>query len=76
MHQTKALKDQSRITALKGRFRFVSPGGGTEERFFVEDGWVFREHHGKYVECICRSDEIVSIPGASQAHQAGFKNTV
>lgn len=27
------------------------------EHLIIEDGWVFREHHGKYVECICRSDE-------------------
>jgi len=30
--------------------------GSGYARFFVEDGWVFREHHGKHVECICRSE--------------------
>jgi hypothetical protein len=28
-----------------------------QEQFVFEDGWVFREHHGKYVECICRAEE-------------------
>jgi hypothetical protein len=23
---------------------------------------VFREHHGKYVECICRTEEIPAVP--------------
>ncbi|WP_297370616.1 hypothetical protein [Acidocella sp.] len=34
-----------------------------EERIVIEDGWVFREHHGKYVECICRSDEVLPLHG-------------
>lgn len=36
----------------------VRAGGGAEDHLVIEDGWVFREHHGKYVECICRSDEL------------------
>ena len=29
-----------------------------QEELFIEDGWVFREHHGKHVECVCRSEKI------------------
>ncbi len=49
---------------MKGNF--VRAGGHAQEKFFVEDGWVFREHHGKYVECICRSDEIAMLPDGPQ----------
>ena len=34
------------------------PDRSAGERLIIEDGWVFREHHGKYVECICRSDDL------------------
>ncbi|MDE2319154.1 MAG: hypothetical protein KGK02_05570 [Rhodospirillales bacterium] len=61
MRQSKALTDQSTIVALRNKLSDVRTGSHVEERFFVEDGWVFREHHGKYVECICRSDEISSL---------------
>ncbi len=33
-----------------------------QETYYIEDGWVFREHHGKYVECICRTEEIPAVP--------------
>ena len=33
-----------------------------QETYYIEDGWVFREHHGKYVECICRTEEIPEVP--------------
>jgi hypothetical protein len=47
-----------RIAALPGG---VSPPlAAAQEKFYIEDGWVFREHHGKYIECICRSEEISS----------------
>lgn len=29
-----------------------------QDTYYIEDGWVFREHHGKYVECICRTEEL------------------
>lgn len=64
MRPIEALTDNSRIVALKGSF--VRVGSHVQEQFFVEDGWVFREHHGKYVECICRSDEIAKLPGGPQ----------
>jgi hypothetical protein len=32
-----------------------------QETYYIEDGWVFREHHGKYVECICRTEEIPAV---------------
>jgi len=40
-----------------------------QERFVFEDGWVFREHHGKYVECICRFEDFRATTGLS-AHAA------
>ncbi len=61
MHTRKALTDPSSNSALKSRFPNIRAGNPTEERFFVEDGWVFREHHGKYVECVCRSDEVAAL---------------
>ncbi len=33
-----------------------------QEAYYIEDGWVFREHHGKYVECICRAEDIPAVP--------------
>ena len=56
------------IHALTGRARIVAihnggnsiPSRAAQESFYIEDGWVFREHHGKYVECICRTEEIPS----------------
>lgn len=64
MRQRQTLSVDSRIVAMKGNF--VRAGGHAQEKFFVEDGWVFREHHGKYVECICRSDEIAMLPDGPQ----------
>ncbi len=40
----------------------VFTGASVKETFYVEDGWVFREHHGKYVECICRTEEMPLPP--------------
>lgn len=48
----------------KGQARIVKLGSTTvcraaaQESYYIEDGWVFREHHGKFVECICRTEEI------------------
>ena len=56
------------IHALTRRARIVSlrsasvPGKNIHETYYIEDGWVFREHHGKYVECICRTEEIPAAP--------------
>ncbi len=51
---------QARIVALLGG---AGPHvGAAQEKFYIEDGWVFREHHGKYVECICRSEDISTSP--------------
>lgn len=58
------------IHALTGRARIVAlhtgvvslPSGAAQESYYIEDGWVFREHHGKYIECICRTEEIASSP--------------
>jgi len=60
MRQIQTLTNDSRIVALKSNFKRA--GSHAQEKFFIEDGWVFREHHGKYVECICRSDEIATLP--------------
>lgn len=35
-----------------------------QETYYIEDGWVFREHHGKYVECLCRTEDISTNPAA------------
>lgn len=43
--------------------REVAPTrASAQESYYIEDGWVFREHHGKYVECICRTEEIPAVP--------------
>jgi len=43
--------------------RDAAPSRATaQETYYIEDGWVFREHHGKYVECICRTEEIPAVP--------------
>ncbi len=50
---------QDRIAAL----RVATASRATaQETYYIEDGWVFREHHGKYVECICRTEEIPAVP--------------
>ncbi len=38
--------------------QIFSSKGYAQEELFIEDGWVFREHHGKHIECICRSEKI------------------
>ena len=50
---------QDRIASL--RVATVSRATA-QETYYIEDGWVFREHHGKYVECICRTEEIPAVP--------------
>jgi hypothetical protein len=54
------LTGQARTAALRSGY-FPAQNDG-QEKFIVEDGWVFREHHGKYVECICRSEDLPAIP--------------
>ncbi|MGO9816858.1 MAG: hypothetical protein ACLPG5_02095 [Acidocella sp.] len=54
------LTGQARIIAL--RKGGVPASNAAHEKFYVEDGWVFREHHGKYVECICRSEDLSTTP--------------
>ncbi len=49
---------QARIANL----RDASSRATAQETYYIEDGWVFREHHGKYVECICRTEEIPAVP--------------
>jgi hypothetical protein len=71
MRQSKALADQASIVAPKSKFQTIRAGGHADERFFIEDGWVFREHHGKYVECICRSDEISTLTEAPNQTLSG-----
>ena len=51
---------QARIIALRNGG--VAQSDAAHEKFYIEDGWVFREHHGKYVECICRSEDISTTP--------------
>ncbi|WP_298284894.1 hypothetical protein [Acidocella sp.] len=62
------------VRTLSGEVMVTAPRAGqmpakypaqerADERIVIEDGWVFREHHGKYVECICRSDEILPLHG-------------
>lgn len=43
----------------------VQAGCTAGEHLIIEDGWVFREHHGKYVECICRIDEMPHLARAA-----------
>lgn len=50
---------RSRIANLRDA---VPARATAQETFYIEDGWVFREHHGKYVECICRTEEIPAVP--------------
>lgn len=38
----------------------------TSGHLVIEDGWVFREHHGKYVECLCRTDEMPYLDAETQ----------
>lgn len=35
-------------------------------QLIIEDGWVFREHHGKYVECLCRTNEMPYLDTETQ----------
>ena len=39
---------------------------GSETKYYFEDGWVFREHHGRYIECVCRLEDAkrngISVP--------------
>ncbi len=50
---------RNRIANLRG----AAPSRATaQEAYYIEDGWVFREHHGKYVECICRTEDIPAVP--------------
>ena len=54
-----ALSRQERIVSAR---RNTVTGTDSTEKYYIEDGWVFREHHGKYVECICRTEEISTAP--------------
>ncbi len=45
----------------------LSTRAAAQETYYIEDGWVFREHHGKYVECICRTEEIPEVPELKQS---------
>lgn len=38
--------------------QIFSSKGYPQDELFIEDGWIFREHHGKHVECVCRSEKI------------------
>jgi hypothetical protein len=59
MPTVRTLSGEARIVALRSG---QTPGPRhAHEKIIIEDGWVFREHHGKYVECICRSDEILPL---------------
>lgn len=60
-----ALTGQARIVALRNGAPGPLPSCAAQESFFIEDGWVFREHHGKYVECICRTEEMPAAHGQS-----------
>lgn len=40
-------------------------------KFYFEDGWVFREQHGKHIECICRY-EAAQTGSPSQSDTAHF----
>lgn len=62
MPSFQALSGKARIIALRNGY--VPAESHAQEKFFIEDGWVFREHHGKYVECICRSEDLPSSPAA------------
>jgi hypothetical protein len=46
-----------RLFSLKD-FHGSSVSDESQTRFYFEDGWVFREHHGRFVECICRFEDI------------------
>ena len=69
MKQLHTLSAAPRIVALKTQL--AGAGSHAQERIYIEDGWVFREHHGKYVECICRSDEIVKPADGPQSLRTG-----
>jgi len=68
MPHSNALIGQARIIETRASLAGAPRRGAdaAQERFYVEDGWVFREHHGKYVECICRSEEIVPAAAPSK----------
>jgi hypothetical protein len=55
----RALSGQVRIATLRDA---TVSRAAAQETYYIEDGWVFREHHGKYVECICRTEEIPAVP--------------
>ena len=55
----RALSGQVRIATLRDA---TVSRAAAQETYYIEDGWVFREHHGKYVECICRTEEIPTVP--------------
>lgn len=53
---------QPRLVALRTASTASTARAAAQEAYYIEDGWVFREHHGKYVECICRTEDISSAP--------------
>lgn len=55
----RAIPGQPRIANLRDA---AVSRATAQETYYIEDGWVFREHHGKYVECICRTEEIPAVP--------------
>lgn len=60
-HLLPGLKAREIERAANGRH--AAPArAAAQETYYIEDGWVFREHHGKYVECICRTEEIPAVP--------------
>ncbi len=65
MTSIQTLTGQARIIALRNGY--VPSDSNAQEKFYIEDGWVFREHHGKFVECICRSEDTATTATPPQA---------
>jgi hypothetical protein len=57
MSSARTVSRKARAFSLQDMHAFAATDE-SQTKFYFEDGWVFREHHGKYVECICRFEDI------------------
>lgn len=65
MPSLRKITSPGEVISLREFLDFPSENAA-QETYYFEDGWVFREHHGKYIECICRVEDArrngISVP--------------
>jgi len=81
MNSLRKIVPAAQFLPLQGFEGSTAEGGGGSTYYF-EDGWVFREHHGKFVECLGRFEnkgapvqtwaDVARVDGARRNGTAGL----